>query len=120
MKTKIILLAALLGATALSANAGVRFGFSIGLPVPVMVSPPVVYSAPVAVVQTTSPCPGVGYVWTPGYWSVYPTGRVWVPGAWHYRPTYVVYGHNRDARHDRHDAYRGHDRNGHNRDGHGR
>jgi hypothetical protein len=32
MKTKMLLLAALVGAAAMSANAGVRFGFSIGLP----------------------------------------------------------------------------------------
>ena len=42
MKTKILLLAALLGAAAMSANAGVRFGFSIGLPLPIVVSTPVV------------------------------------------------------------------------------
>lgn len=118
MKTKIILLAALMGAAAMSANAGVNFGFSIGFPTPVFVSPPVVYGAPVAVVQPTPPCPGVGYVWSPGYWSVYPTGRVWVPGAWRYQSTVVVYGRDRDDRHFGHD-YDRHDRDGHDRDGHG-
>jgi hypothetical protein len=97
MKTKILLVAALVGAAALSAHAGVRFGFSLGLPLPVVVSTPVVCAtpvapAPVAVVQTVPPCPGVDYVWVPGYWSYYPTGRVWVPGAWCYRPIHVVYG----------------------------
>ena len=43
MKTKMILLAALLSAAAMSANAGVRFGFSIGFPPPVIVSRPVIY-----------------------------------------------------------------------------
>jgi len=116
MKTKIILLAAPMGAAAMSANAGVNFGFSIGLPFPVIVSQPAVYATPVAVVQTP-PCPGVDYVWTPGYWAVYPTGRIWVTGAWHYRPGYVVYGRDRDARHDGHDWDRGHDRDGHDRNG---
>ena len=117
MKTKIFILAALLGAAAMSANAGVRFGISIGLPLPVVVSSPVVYApAPVTVVQTVQPCPGVDYVWAPGYWSYLPTGRVWVAGAWRYRAAdhdrghdRVSYNHNRHDRdgHDRdHDGYR--------------
>ena len=115
MKTKIILLAALLGAAAMSANAGVRFGISIGFPSPVVVSRPVVYvPAPVTVVQTVQPCPGVNYVWAPGYWSVYPTGRVWVPGAWHYRPAQVAYGYDRYGGHDR-DRHNGHDHDGYRR-----
>ena len=98
MKTKMLLLAALVGAAAMSANAGVRFGFSIGLPLPVVVSTPVVCATPVApvpvtVVQTVPPCPSVDYVWVPGYWSYCTTGRVWMPGAWCYRPAHVVYGH---------------------------
>ena len=44
--------------------------------------------APVTVVQAVPPCPSVDYVWVPGYWAYYPTGRVWVPGAWCYRPAY--------------------------------
>ena len=28
------------------------------------------------------PCPGDGYIWTPGYWNYAPTGYYWVPGAW--------------------------------------
>jgi hypothetical protein len=112
-----------MGAAAMSANAGVNFGFSIGFPMPVIVSTPVAYPAPVAVVQPTPPCPGAGYLWTSGYWSVYPTGRVWVPGAWRYHPTVVVYGRDRDDRHNGHDWNRGHDReghNGHDRDGYRR
>jgi hypothetical protein len=98
MKTKIILMAALVGAAAMSANAGVRFGVSIGLPVPVVVSTPFVYETPVTptpvtVVETVPPCPGVDYVWAPGYWSYRTSGHVWVPGAWRYRPAHVVYGH---------------------------
>jgi len=98
MKTKMILIAALFSAVAMSANAGVRFGVSIGLPLPVVVSTPVVYAtpvvpAPVTVVETVPACPGVDYVWIPGYWSYRTTGRVWVSGAWSYRPAHVVFGH---------------------------
>ncbi len=28
------------------------------------------------------PCPGDGYIWTPGYWSYASDGYYWVPGAW--------------------------------------
>jgi hypothetical protein len=93
MKTKMFLLAALVGAAALSANAGVRFDFSLGLPVPVIVSAPPVIPAPVTVVQTVPSCPGVNYVWVPGCWSYGATGRVWVPGAWFHHPAHVGYGH---------------------------
>lgn len=27
-------------------------------------------------------CPGVGYIWTPGYWAYGPYGYYWVPGTW--------------------------------------
>jgi len=124
MKTKMLILAALIGAAAMSADAGVRFGFFFGLPAPVVVSSPVVYTAPVApapvtVVQTVPPCPGVGYVWVAGYWSYVPTGRVWVPGAWQYRPgrvAYVTGWHGADGHHYGYaPRYDGHDRDGHRR-----
>jgi hypothetical protein len=94
MKTKMLLLAALVGAAAMSANAGVRFGLSIGLPLPVVVTAPVVVAtpaapAPAAVVATVPACPGVDYVWVPGYWSYCSTGSVWVPGAWCHRPVHM-------------------------------
>jgi len=112
MKTKIFILAALLSVAAMSANAGVRFGISIGLPLPVVVSRPVVYaSAPVTVVQSVAPYPGVDYIWAPGYWSYRPDGRVWVSGAWHYRAADNDRGYDQDRYH--HD---GHDRDGHDRD----
>ena len=123
MKTKMLLIAALLGAAALTANAGVRFSFSFGLPAPVVVSTPVVYAtpvtpAPVTVVQTVPTCPGADYVWVAGYWSNQPTGRVWVPGAWQYRLAHVTYANVRHDRFNRHDALdRG---NGHDHDGHHR
>src|ERR1700677_1099555 len=108
MKTKLLLTAALIGAVSLSAHAGVRFGFSVGLPfppipvpvvtvappAPVVVVAPVAYAvAPTPVVVATPPRPGGGYGWVPGYWS----GRVWVAGCWH-APVHVYahsyyYGH---------------------------
>jgi len=98
MKTKMLLLTALVGAAAMSANAGIRFNFSIGLPLPVVVSTPVVCAtpfipAPVTVVQSVPPWLSVDYVWVPGCWSYGATGRVWVPGAWHHHPAHVGYGH---------------------------
>ena len=32
------------------------------------------------------PCPGDGYIWTPGYWNYGSDGYYWVPGAWVYAP----------------------------------
>jgi len=98
MKTKLLLLAVLLGAAAMPAYAGVRFGVAVGLPLPVVVATPVVVAAPVApapvtVVGTVPVCPGVGYVWAPGYWAYRTTGYAWVPGAWCRRPVHVAYGH---------------------------
>jgi len=98
MKTKMLLMAALVGAAAISANAGVRFGVSIGLPLPVVVTTPVAYAtpvppAPVTVVQTVPACPGVDYVWVPGYWSYRTTGHAWMPGVWSHCPSHVAYGH---------------------------
>jgi hypothetical protein len=96
--TKVILMAALVGAAAMSANAGVRFGFSVGLPLPVVVAPRVVVSAPVVavpapVVETVAACPSPDYVWAPGYWSHGATGYVWVHGGWNHRPVFVAYRH---------------------------
>jgi len=104
MKTKMLVLAALLGVAAMSANAGVRFGVTVAVPQPVVVSTPVVCAAyvtptPTAVVETIPPCPGVDYVWAPGYWTYHTNARVWVSGAWHYRPAHAVFGY-------RHGGYR--------------
>ena len=99
MKTKLFLMATLIGAATLSAHAGVRFGFSFGLPLPA----PVVVTAPVvpviavpSVVVTTPAYPAPGYVWAPGYWSVSGYTRAWVPGCWRLRPAHIVYAHPRD------------------------
>jgi hypothetical protein len=32
------------------------------------------------------PCPGDGYIWTPGYWNYATTGYFWVPGVWTHAP----------------------------------
>jgi hypothetical protein len=112
MKTKMILLAALTSAAVLSvssARAGIGFGFSIGVPAPVVVAPapvvvaapaPVYYAGPVApapVVEVVPACPGVNYVWAPGYWAHRDAGYGWVRGGWRYQPHYHYdrpYDHN--------------------------
>ena len=33
-------------------------------------------------VYVQPPCPGDGYIWTPGYWAYGPDGYYWVPGTW--------------------------------------
>lgn len=37
---------------------------------------------PVLPVYEQPPCPGDGYIWTPGYWAYGPDGYYWVPGTW--------------------------------------
>ena len=93
MKIKVLLVAALIGAASLSAQAGVHFGFSIGLPTPVVavrIAAPI--PAPV-VVETVPACPAPGYVWASGYWTGYGPARVWVAGGWRPGPQVVVYDH---------------------------
>ncbi|HUB20352.1 MAG TPA: hypothetical protein VL990_17055 [Acidobacteriaceae bacterium] len=58
-------LTGILGLGAAGAQAQTRVVIGVGAPV-------------VAVVP---PCPGVGYIWTPGYYA----GTVFVPGRWIYR-----------------------------------
>ena len=55
-----------------------------GVFVSVAIAPPVlpVYEQP--------PCPGDGYIWTPGYWAYGPGGYYWVPGTWVTPPTVGV------------------------------
>jgi WXXGXW repeat (2 copies) len=47
-----------------------------GVVISVGIAPPAlpVYAQP--------PCPGDGYIWTPGYWAYGPDGYYWVPGTW--------------------------------------
>lgn len=55
---------------------------------------------PAIVVAAVPPCPGMGYVWTPGYYA----GAVFVPGRWIYRGgydhTYAVRTYRHDFRYD--------------------
>jgi hypothetical protein len=48
----------------------------VSVGVSIHVGPPVlpVYAQPI--------CPGVGYIWTPGYWAYGADGYFWVPGTW--------------------------------------
>lgn len=67
-----LLMALMLMATVLaipaSSHAGVVISVGIAPPaLPVYVQPP---------------CPGDGYIWTPGYWAYGPDGYYWVPGTW--------------------------------------
>jgi len=49
---------------------------SVGIGISVHTAPPAlpVYAQP--------PCPGDGYMWTPGYWAWGAAGYYWVPGVW--------------------------------------
>src|SRR5579864_6645046 len=42
----------------------------------------VTVAPPVLPVYVQPPCPGDGYIWTPGYWAYGPDGYYWVPGTW--------------------------------------
>ena len=55
-----------------------------GVSVSVTIAPPVLpaYEQP--------PCPGDGYIWTPGYWAYGSDGYYWVPGTWATPPTVGV------------------------------
>lgn len=33
-------------------------------------------------VYAQPPCPGDGYMWTPGYWAYGAEGYYWIPGVW--------------------------------------
>jgi hypothetical protein len=90
MKNKALILAALVGTAAVSANAGVNFGITIGVPMPVVVTAPV---APAPCVETIPACPGRDYVWAPGYWSLRETHYVWVRGGWNHRPVHGYRDH---------------------------
>ncbi len=42
----------------------------------------VTIAPPVLPVYVQPPCPGDGYIWTPGYWAYGSDGYYWVPGTW--------------------------------------
>lgn len=82
--TKMMLLAALVGAATTGANAGVRFDVEWRVPTYVVVTPELP-PTPAPVVEVVPVCPGEGYVWAPGYWTFRDHGYVWVRGAWNRR-----------------------------------
>jgi hypothetical protein len=41
---------------------------------------------PALPVYAQPPCPGDGYLWTPGYWAYGAAGYYWVPGVWVHPP----------------------------------
>jgi hypothetical protein len=84
------------GVVAAAAVAGqAQAQAQVGIAVQVGSPAPVVYSAYIP------PCPGVDFIWTPGYYA----GRAWVPGRWaHHDRVYVAH---RDYRFDHRGGYYG-------------
>ncbi len=70
MKHKIIIYLALVLATLLGTQA------FAGIQLIVKIAPPPI------VVFDQPPCPGDGYIWTPGYYQYGDYGYYWVPGQW--------------------------------------
>jgi hypothetical protein len=60
---------------------------SLAAPSFAQVSVSVTIAPPVLPVYEQPPCPGDGYIWTPGYWAYGPDGYYWVPGTWATPPT---------------------------------
>lgn len=88
------LVAAIVAASALAvpAYAGVSVSVEIGIP---MAPPTLVY-------ERVPPPPGVGYVWTPGYWGWTGERYIWVHGRYiHGRPGYVWHPEHWQRRGDR-------------------
>ena len=63
-----------------------RIAFSLLLGLALIASAGVVFSVNIApppiAVFDQPPCPGDGYIWTPGYYQYGDYGWYWVPGAW--------------------------------------
>jgi WXXGXW repeat (2 copies) len=97
-KTLLLIPAALaLGAPA---NAYVRFGLNLGLPLPLYYPAPGYYypapvyaqavtydGAPGARADQVTPAPGPGYVWIAGHWNNVSQRWVWVAGRWEMPPS---------------------------------
>jgi hypothetical protein len=64
----------LLGIVPAAAMAQVSVGIGIGVAIH---TPP-----PALPVYVQPPCPGDGYMWTPGHWAWGDAGYYWVPGVW--------------------------------------
>ena len=82
MKIKMLIAVALLGAASMSAHAGVRFGFSVGLPLPPL---------PVPVLGVGFAGHGPGF-FRPGYCGPIVRGPVCAPGFPVARGQYYRYG----------------------------
>jgi len=85
-------LTGIVAAAGAAAQAQVAFAVRVGPPV-----------APVVYDNYVPACPGVGFIWTPGYYA----GRVWVPGRWVHHDNYA-FAH-RDYRYDHGFDHRGWD-----------
>ena len=46
---------------------------------------------PALPVYVQPPCPGSGYIWTPGYWAYGVDGYYWVPGTWVLAPVGMLW-----------------------------
>ncbi|HEU4636765.1 MAG TPA: hypothetical protein VFS41_11340 [Edaphobacter sp.] len=73
---KMMRIAVVVAATVVSFPAATWASVNIGIGVSVNTPPPALP------VYTQPPCPGDGYLWTPGYWAWGPAGYYWVPGVW--------------------------------------
>lgn len=59
------------------------FAFAVAGPARAFVAVSVTLAPPALPVYVQPPCPGSGYLWTPGYWGYDPVyGYYWVPGTW--------------------------------------
>jgi WXXGXW repeat (2 copies) len=112
-KTVAILGLAMVGLTALNANAGVHFGINIGVPLPaplfvahapVIVQPPM----PAPIVETVPVCPTPGYVWVDGSWGWCDNHWAWTRGHWGPSAHWSHGGHwDRGFHAEGHDGFRG-------------
>src|ERR1017187_3482619 len=78
MKHKLTMFLILVLAALFGAHAFARIQLSVNI------APP-----PIAVFDQ-SPCPGDGYIWTPGYYQYGDYGYYWVPGQWGIPPSVGV------------------------------
>lgn len=55
---------------------------SLPLPASAQISVAITVAPPLLPVYDQPPCPGDGYIWTPGYWAWDDGDYYWVPGTW--------------------------------------
>lgn len=101
MKTKLRFLAvALIAGSTMFAQSRLSIGVGVGGYGPSAYPPP-------TYTQYQPPCPGPGYSWVDGYWTLQGGRNVWSAGYWR-RPVVTVAPRYVEPRYDR--AYRGSDR----------